>query len=117
MNHLESSFEGKNNAWRYVVMIAALLVASNTIGALPLIVAYAIRSAADPSIISAITANPNDMSVLGLDSNLGFVLMLFPFLIGLLTFIVMVKPLNQRTFRMTINGTGLVRWNRFFISG
>ena len=98
-------------------MIAALLIASNTIGALPLIVAYAVRSASDPSVTSAIAANPSDMSVLGLDPNLGFMIMLFPFLIGLLTFIVMVKPLNQRTFRMTINGTGSIRWNRFFISG
>lgn len=117
MNHLESSFTGKNDAWRYVVMIAALLIASNTVGALPLIVAYAIRSAADPSVISSIAANPNDMSVLGLEPNLGFMIMLFPFIAGLLTFIVMVKPLNQRTFRITVNGTGSIRWSRFFISG
>ncbi|MGB8491109.1 MAG: CPBP family intramembrane glutamic endopeptidase, partial [Bacteroidales bacterium] len=27
-----------------------------------------------------------------------------------------IKPLNQRTFRMIINGTGKIRWNRFFVS-
>jgi hypothetical protein len=64
MNHLESSFTGRNNAWRYVVMIVAVLIASNTIGAVPLIVAYALKAASDPSVISAITENPNDFSVL-----------------------------------------------------
>ena len=39
MNHLESSFKGKNALWRYVIMFAVVLIASNTIGAIPLIVA------------------------------------------------------------------------------
>ena len=53
---------------------------------------------------------------LGLSPNVGFVMMLFPFMAGLLAFILLVKPLNNRTFKMTINGTGKIRWNRFFIS-
>jgi membrane protease YdiL (CAAX protease family) len=44
-------------------------------------------------------------------------MMLFPFIAGLIAFILLVKPLNNRTLKMTINGTGKVRWNRFFISG
>jgi uncharacterized protein len=116
MNHLESSFTGKNSLWRYIVMFAAVLVASNTIGALPLLIAYATKASADPEVISEIAANPDDLSVLGLDPNMGLFMMLFPFLIGLLTFILLVKPLNNRTFKMTINGTGRVRWDRFFVS-
>jgi membrane protease YdiL (CAAX protease family) len=117
MSHLESSFNGKNNPWRYIVMFVAVLVASNTIGALPLLIAYVMKAAANPAIISEITANPNDLEVLGLEPNLGFIMKLFPFLIGLLTFILLVKPLNNRTFRITINGTGTFRWDRFLISG
>jgi len=97
-------------------MFAAVLVASNTIGALPLLIAYATKASADPEVISEIAANPDDLSVLGLDPNMGLFMMLFPFLIGLLTFILLVKPLNNRTFKMTINGTGRVRWDRFFVS-
>jgi hypothetical protein len=116
MNHLESSFKGKNSLWRYIVMFAAVLIASNTLGALPLLIAYVMKSASDPEIISEIAANPNDISVLGLEPNLGLFMMLFPFLIGLLTFILLVKPLNHRTLKETINGTGELRWNRFLIS-
>lgn len=117
MNHLESSFAGKNSAWRYIVMIAAVLIASNTIGALPLLIIYGIKVASDPSLISSISDNPNDLSILGMDPNIGLAVMLFPFIAGLLTFFLLIKPLNHRTFLSTINGTGSIRWNRFFISG
>ena len=117
MDHLESSFTGKNSPWRYIVMFAAVLIASNTIGAIPLLIAYIGKAASDPAVVSEIADNPNDLGVLGLDPNLGFFMMLFPFLIGLAAFILLVKPLNNRTFKVTINGTGMFRWNRFFISG
>jgi membrane protease YdiL (CAAX protease family) len=116
MNHLESSFTGKNGLWRYVVMFAAVLIASNTIGAFPLLIAYVMKAASDPEVISEIAANPNNLGVLGLEPNLGLFMMLFPFLIGLLTFILLIKPLNNRTFKVTVNGTGTFRWNRFLIS-
>jgi membrane protease YdiL (CAAX protease family) len=116
MNHLESSFSGKNSFWRYVVMFAAVLIGSNTIGAVPLLIAYAMKASSNPEVISEIAANPNDLSVLGLEPNLGLFIMLFPFIAGLLTFILLVKPLNNRTYKITVNGTGILRWNRFFIS-
>ncbi len=98
-------------------MFVAVLVASNTIGALPLIIAYVVKAASDLSVISAIADNPNDLSVLGLDTNLGLLLMLFPFIAGLASFVLLVKPLNNRTLTITVNGTSTFRWNRFFISG
>lgn len=117
MNHLESSFTGKNHIWRYIVMAAAVLIASNTIGAIPLIVAFGIKAASDPEVFSAIAENPNDLSILGLDPNLGLFMMLFPFLAGLFAFMLLVKPLNNRSFLFTINGTTSLRWKRILVSG
>jgi uncharacterized protein len=74
------------------------------------------KSVSNPSIFAQLAANPNDLSILGLDPNLSFVLMIFPFVAGLAAFILLVRPLNQRTFKMTVNGTSKIRWNRFFIS-
>ena len=116
MKHLESAFSGKNSLWRYVVMIVAVLIASNTIGAIPLLVALFARSASDPGVFAQLAANPNDYSVLGLDMNMLLVVMLFPFIAGLLAFIFLVKPLNYRSIKTTINGGGTIRWNRFLIS-
>jgi uncharacterized protein len=117
MNHLESTFTGKNTLWRYIVMIAAVLLVSNTIGALPLLIAMFAKSVSNPDVFTQLAANPNDFSSLGLDPNAGLVMMLFPFLTGLLAFILLVKPLHMRTIKETINGGRKIRWNHFFISG
>jgi len=116
MNHLESTFAGKNSFWRYIVMFAVILIVSNTIGAIPLLIATLIKSASNPAVFSQLAANPNDISVVGLAQNEGFIMMLFPFIAGLIAFIILIKPLNNRTLKMTINGGGKIRWNRFFIS-
>ena len=117
MNHLESAFAGKNNFWRYIVMFAAVFLASNTIGGIPLYIAIGVKAASNPEIISKIAnANPSDIGVLGFDSNVNLLMMLFPFIVGIFTYILIVKPLNGRTFRQTINGTNSIRWKRFFIS-
>jgi len=116
MNHLESTFKGKNSLWRYIVMLAVILIVSNTIGAIPLIIAVVMKSTANPEVITQISTNPNDFSVLGLEPNVGLVMMLFPFIAGLAAFILLVKPLNNRPLKIIINGTGKIRWRRFFIS-
>jgi membrane protease YdiL (CAAX protease family) len=97
-------------------MIAVVLITSNSVGALPLLFALLIKSATNPEVFSLMAANPNDFSVLGMDPVGGLAMMLFPFLAGLAAFILLVKPLNNRTFINTINGTGKIRWNRFYIS-
>jgi len=116
MNHLEASFEGKNSFWRYIVMFGIILIASNTIGALPLLLSIALKSTSNPEIFSQISSNPNDFSGLDLEPNIGLIIMLFPFIAGLAAFVFLIKPLNNRTVIKTINGMGKIRWDRFFIS-
>jgi hypothetical protein len=116
MNHLESAFNGKNAFWRYLLMFALILIAANTLGAIPLILSLLVRSGSDAAVFSKYAANPNDYSIIGLSPNAGFLIILFPFIAGLIAFIILVKPLNHRTLKTTINGTKKIRWNRFFIS-
>lgn len=98
-------------------MLVAILAAANTIGSLPLIIALAKKTSSDPGLAAKFAENPGDLSVLGIDPNLGLLILLIPFVAGLAAFILLIKPLHLRTFKMTINGTGKIRWNRFFISG
>jgi uncharacterized protein len=116
MNHLESALKGKNSFWRYLIMFPAVFLVSNTIGALPLLIALLVKSFGDPHILSLFSSKPNDYSVMGLTSNTMLVVMLFPFIAGLAAFIALVNPLHSRTIRTVINGTSKIRWNRFFIS-
>jgi len=117
MHHLETSFTGKNGLWRYIVMFVAVLIASNTIGGIPLFVAYMTKAASDPGILEKISSDPGSLAAIGFDQNFSFFAMLFPFLIGLITFALLIKALNGRTFGMTLNGSGAFRWNRFFKAG
>jgi membrane protease YdiL (CAAX protease family) len=116
MNHLEATLAGKNNLWRYIVMVVVILIVANTIGAIPLLIGMAVKSASNPDLFSQLATDPNNYGVLGLDQNTLLILMLFPFLAGLAAFVLLVKPLNNRTLVNIINGTGRIRWNRFFIS-
>lgn len=97
-------------------MFVAIIIVTNTVGALPLLIAVALKSGSNPEVFSQLAANPNDYSVLGLEPNTGLLIMLFPFIAGLVAFILLVKPLNNRTLKNTINGTNNIRWDRFFIS-
>jgi len=97
-------------------MLVAVLVATNTIGGIPLLIAMGVKAADNPEIITQLAENPNNLTVLGLDSNLYLFSMLFPFFIGLIAFIMLIRPLNQRNLMCTINGTDNFRWDRFFIS-
>lgn len=116
MNHIEASFTGKNNFWRYLVMVVVVLVVSNTIGAIPLVIALLVKSFSNPDVFNQIASNPNNLSLAGIDPVAGFVYMIVPFIAGLAAFILLVKPLNGRSLRAVINGTGSIRWNKFFIS-
>jgi membrane protease YdiL (CAAX protease family) len=116
MNHLESAFTGKNVFWRYIVLIVAVLLISNFIGGIPLLIAYGIKAAGNPEIISELAADPSNIGVIGLNPNLGLILMIIPFIAGLIAFFLLIKPLNERTIAQTINGTSSIRWRRFFIS-
>jgi membrane protease YdiL (CAAX protease family) len=117
MNHLESTFLGKNSFWRYIVMFAVILITANTIGAIPLIISISLKSGSNPSVFSQFAANPNDFSIIGFSPIIGFIIMIVPFIAGLIAFVLLIRPLNNRTIGMIINGTGRIRWNRFFISG
>lgn len=116
MNHLESSFSGKNAFWRYLIMVLVIFAATNTIGALPLLLAIGIKAVSDPDVITEISADPSSLAPLGLDQNVNLILTVFPFIIGILAFFVLIKPLNNRTFKSVINGTSSFRWNRFISS-
>ncbi len=97
------------------MFIAAFGVA-NTIGAIPLIVAIVAKATADPSLIGAASDNIADMSVFGIEPNLALVLIVIPFIVGLLTVFLLMKPLHGRTFMSLINGGSSCRWSRVIIS-
>jgi uncharacterized protein len=116
MIHLEDSFNGKNQFWRYLIMIVAAIAAANTIGSIPLLFYYIRAIIVDPGVATELAANPTNLSVLGIGPITGLAVMVIPFLAGLGAFMLLVKPLNDRRFMQIVNGTQTFRWNRFFVA-
>lgn len=110
----ESALTGKNAFWRYFLMFILVFALTNTLGALPLVIVIVLKGIANPEMLDASTENLMDLSAYGIDENTGLVLMIFPFLVGLLTLIIFMKPLHGRTFKSLFNGGGSIRWKRFF---
>jgi len=117
MKHLEYSFTGKNNLWRYFVLMVLIFTATNTIGSLPISVISLIKSASDPDVLSKIASDLNYLTNLGIDGNTMLMLVLFPFIVGLATYIFLIKPMHSKVFMNTITGNGSIRWKRVVISG
>lgn len=112
MNHLERALDKQNQWWKYLLMFVVAIVASNIIGALPLLAVIFVKSAE-----LGITPNPAniaDLTVYGISPNIGLILLIFPFIVGLYAVIVLLKPMHKRTFQEVINGTNQIRWKRFF---
>ena len=112
----ESALSGKNQWWRYLVMFLVAFLASNLIGSIPLIIAIVVSTAKDPSIMDNPPENLMDFSVYGIDSNLGLIYIVIPFIVGLVAFALLMKPLNDRPFRSVINGGSKIRWGRILFS-
>ncbi|MRT93697.1 CPBP family intramembrane glutamic endopeptidase [Ancylomarina sp. 16SWW S1-10-2] len=113
MKFLERALRGPNEWWKYVLLPIIAFAIANTIGAIPLGIAMVIGMAKGGEI------NPNnmaDLSGLGFDGNTSLFLMLFPFIIGLIGFILILKPFHKRSIKEVINGTQRIRWSRFFYS-
>ncbi|NPA37035.1 MAG: CPBP family intramembrane metalloprotease [Chlorobi bacterium] len=116
MNHLECAFKGKNNWWRYLVMFFIVFFAANTFGALPFFIYAAYKVGVSGAGFSAESFDIQSLSSMGVDKNVMLLLLMLPFVVSLITFIILIKPLNGRTFYEVVNGTSGIRWNRF-VSG
>jgi len=113
MKHLESAFKGTNEWWKYLVLIIGSLLVANIIGAIPLGIAVlvaTIKNGASPEMVSGM-----DFAAMGINSTLGLGLMIFPFLVGLVFFVLLFKPLHKKVYQTTINGTSTIRWRRIII--
>ncbi len=97
-------------------MLLVVLIVANSIGSIPLIITLLKTAATNPGVAANFEQHPGNLGILGIDPTLGLVMLLLPFVAGLAAFILLVKPLHGRSFGMIINGTGTIRWHRFFIS-
>ncbi len=114
MNHLERALDGQNQWWKYLVIVVAGFVASNVIGAIPLGIVLVVKMMQNG--MTTLPANPMDFAAYGINPNVGLVLVIIPFIVALITVILLLKPLHRRSLKDVINGTTTIRWSHFVFS-
>lgn len=114
MNHLERALDGQNQWWKYLVIVVAGFVASNVIGAIPLGIVLVVKMMQNG--MSTLPANPMNFEAYGLNPNVGLVLVVIPFIVALITVILLLKPLHRRSLKDVINGTSTIRWSHFIFA-
>ncbi|MGC3978735.1 MAG: CPBP family intramembrane metalloprotease, partial [Paludibacteraceae bacterium] len=109
----ERALDNQNQWWKYLVIILVALFGAQLIGAIPFAITITLKTLTN----GGVTPNPEnaaDLSIYGLPQNLSLVLLMIPFLLGLLALILLVKPMHKRTWKEVANGTNILRWNRVY---
>ena len=110
---LEQANEGKNDIGRWFAMLIVLLIATQLFGAMPLQLLITSRMSENP----ALQPNPEnhlDLSAYDIGPITGFILVMIPFVLGLVTMLLMIRPIHERPMLSVITAFPRFRWEKFF---
>ena len=107
---------GYNDWWRYI-LVTIVVGIGYMIGQFPLALAITRSSADNPEVqksnLEEFSTNP-DFTTFGINSNMGFALLLLMFVGALTAFFFIFKPMHDREFKSLVNPFSKIRWNRIF---
>jgi uncharacterized protein len=113
---IRSGQNGKNEWWRYLVSLLVIFLATELIGAIPLFIVVFTPMLSGGS--TAIPANLLDFAAMGINPNLGFAIVMFPFVIGILFLLLCVKYIHRKRVMSIVTTRHKFDWRRFgFSSG
>ena len=110
MNFIQTGQSGKNDWWRYVATILILAVGIQ-LASIPLIL---VGYSNTPSLEAFQAASLNNFAGIGINKNLYLILMLFTFLVGMLTLLFCIKKIHGKTIKSIITARKKIDWKRFF---
>lgn len=110
----QNVYKGLNEPWRYLVTIFSTLVGLLFIGqipvTIPIIQAY-LRNDISLDDVENFQSNP-DFNSLGIDNNLGILLLLLSFVIALIILVFFVKWIHRRNWKSLINYSETLNWEK-----
>jgi len=104
--------ESGNKWWQYILTLLAVSIAYLILGSLPLGIALAIKLAGGADLDLQGFLDTYDTEILGIDQNLGLILLLFPAVIGFVVLLLMMINLHKRKLGAIASADGKIRWNR-----
>lgn len=119
MKHLERARTDKNDWWRYFLNFLITFIGASLVGSIPLLVIILLPKNGESFNMSSpgfqtLSSGVIDFEKLGVQSSLGLLLMLLPFVLGFVMFIYCMRWFHNRNWIETINGLKKIRWKRFF---
>ena len=110
---LEQANKGNNDTGRWFAMIIVLLIVILLFGGIPLQLVISSRMSENPAL------QPNPENLLNLSAYdigpiLGSILFMFPFVLGLVALLLMIKPIHERPMLSVITAHPRFRWRKFF---
>lgn len=113
MNYFTNTLKGKNEWWRYLVLILISFVGgAQIIGAIPFGIVAVFKSM--QLGINPTSENIMNLKLLEIDQNFGLFMLMIPFVVGLFTLLLLYKPFHKRSYKSVFSGYDKIRWGRFF---
>jgi len=109
----EKAIAGKNGFWRYFVTVVIVIIATEILGGLPLLLVYLAKTIQNGAVLSS--SNPMDFSAIGLNPNIGLLLIIFSFLVGLVTLWVCIRLIHRKRIMQVITGCEKFRYRHMLI--
>lgn len=110
---IQQAYKGKNDWWRYLLMLLWVFFGWQFIGVIPLLLTAVIHS---ESISEFERSSGNQFLDLGIDSNLYLGFMIASFAIGLLFIFWGIKLIHQRGFKTLLTSRANFDWKRVFFA-
>jgi membrane protease YdiL (CAAX protease family) len=109
---IENAYSGKNQVWRYISTVVVVYIAAAVIGVIPLFIVTLIGIAKSSTF--AIPENAADFAAIGINQNLGLLVMLVPFAVGLLFLVLSVRKIHKRPALSMLTSRKSFSQDRFF---
>ena len=111
----QNVYKGGNEFWQYLVTII-LTMAGYALGHIPIfiVMAWVFSQSEDPIAINNEFAETMDFGLLGIDSNMGLLLILLAFVFGMIGLWIGVAKIHKRHFRTLITTFERIDWSKIF---
>jgi membrane protease YdiL (CAAX protease family) len=115
MYYLESISGKDNSIWKYLAVFTITFVIMQLAGGLLILIAPVLHlSGMEGEFTAEMLSNVKNLYEAGASWKFVLMLMLLPFVAGLLAVWLLVGKIHKRTFSMTVNGREYIRWKRVF---
>ena len=112
--YFKLGFKGKNDIWRYVLTVFISFLAGQALGSIPYL--YVISTAILKTGEATAFENATDFEALGISSTLGLMLVVIPFITGLIGLYIGVKYVHKKKMKDLLTAASGFRYRRMFVA-